>query len=70
MTGLGLPDGVLGEGLQGFPVGDPLDGGDGLGDGVFLDVEDQCGDPLTKRGCPGRVRPSRRAGAIVARVTR
>ena len=42
----GPPDAVLGEGLEGFPVGDPLDGDDRLGDGVLLGVDGQCGDPL------------------------
>ena len=55
---VGLPDGVLGEGLDGLPVVDPLDGGDRLGDGVLLDVEGQCGDPLDETtmsgACEGR----------------
>src|SRR4029077_3360363 len=37
--GGGAPGAVLGEGLQGLPVGGPLQGQDGLGDGVFLDVD-------------------------------
>ena len=51
--GVGLPDGILGEGFQGFPVVEPLDGGDGLGDGVLLDIEGQCGDPLDEAAVAG-----------------
>lgn len=31
----------------------PLDGGDRLGDGVLLDVEDQCGNPLDEAAVSG-----------------
>ena len=51
--GFGLPGGVLGEGLQGLPVVETLDGDDGLGDGVLLDVEGQCGDPLDEAAVAG-----------------
>src|SRR6185369_7556597 len=44
--GVGTPGPVLGEGLHRLPVGGPLDGQGGLGDGVLLDVEGQGGDPL------------------------
>jgi hypothetical protein len=50
---LGLPDCVLGEGLQSLPVGESLDGGDRLGDGVLLDLEDQCGGPLEESTMSG-----------------
>ena len=50
---VGLPEGVLGEGLDGLPVVDPLDGGDGLGDGVLLDIEGKCGDPLDEAAMTG-----------------
>ena len=46
MTEPAAPGAVLGEGLQGLPVAGALDGQDGLGDGVLLDVEGQGGDPL------------------------
>jgi hypothetical protein len=38
--------GVLGEGLQGLPVLFAVEADQGLGDGVFFDVEGQAGDPL------------------------
>jgi hypothetical protein len=41
-----VPGAVLGEGFQGFAVGGLLQGQDRLGDGVFLDVQRQGGDPL------------------------
>src|SRR5512135_327835 len=44
--GPAAPGAVLGEGLQGLPVVGALDGRDRLGDGVFLDVQGQGGDPL------------------------
>src|SRR5262249_40695570 len=43
---VGVPGAVLGEGFQGLPVGRAFQGPDGLGDGVFLDIEGQGGDPL------------------------
>ena len=43
---VGVPGAVLGERLQGLPVGRSLEGQDGLGDGVLLDVEGHGGDPL------------------------
>ena len=47
------PGAVLGERLQGLPVGEPLDGDDRLGDGVFLDVQGQGGDPLDEAAVAG-----------------
>src|SRR5207248_4601692 len=41
-----VPGAVLGEGLQGLPVGHAVQSDEGLGDGVLLDVEGQAGDPL------------------------
>ena len=54
-----VPAAVLGEGLQGLPVGGPVDGGDRLGDGVLLDVDRHGGDPL---GEPAEARPGERPG--------
>ena len=41
----GVPGAVLGEGLQGLPVLGAVEADEGLGDGVFLDVERQSGAP-------------------------
>src|SRR5262249_51093829 len=41
-----VPAAILDEGLQGLPVGGQVEGDEGLGDGVFFDVEDQAGEPL------------------------
>src|SRR5262249_61705269 len=41
-----VPGAILGEGLQGLPVADSAQADQRLGDGVFLDVEGQAGDPL------------------------
>src|SRR5262249_49237295 len=43
-----IPGAVLGEGLQGLPVGHPVQADEGLGDGVLFDVASQAGDPLDK----------------------
>src|SRR5579875_207074 len=41
-----FPGTVLGEGLQGFPVLGSVQPDEGLGDGMFFDIEGQSGDPL------------------------
>src|SRR5262249_1892259 len=49
-----VPGTVLGEGFQRFPVLGSVQVGEGLGDGVFVDVEGQSGDPLgeaVESGC-------------------
>jgi len=38
----------FGERLQSFPIRDAVEADEGLGDGVFLDVEGQSEDPLDK----------------------
>ena len=43
---VGAPGAVLGERLHGFPVGGAIQGQNGLGDGVLLDVDGHGGDPL------------------------
>ena len=43
---VGMPGTVFGERLHGLPVVGALQGQNGLGDGVFLDVGGHCGDPL------------------------
>ena len=43
---LAVPGTGFGEGLHRLPVVDPFHGNYGLGEGVFLDVEDQGGEPL------------------------
>jgi hypothetical protein len=43
---VGVPGAVFGEGLQGFPVGGPIEGEHGLCDGMLLDIDRQGGDPL------------------------
>src|SRR5262249_19463573 len=42
---VGAPGAVLDEGFQGLPVAGSVEGDQGLGDGVLLDVEGQPGDP-------------------------
>src|SRR5580692_7540420 len=41
-----VPGAVLGEGFQGFPVVGAFQSDEGLGDGVFLDIKGQSGEPL------------------------
>src|SRR6516165_6771977 len=48
-----MPVAVLGEELQGLPVGDAVEADEGLGDGVLFDVEGQSGDPLDEAASAG-----------------
>ena len=50
-----VPGAVLSEGLQGLPVLRSVQGDEGLGEGVFLDVEGKAGGPLdeTLLAAPG-----------------
>src|SRR6202789_2043424 len=43
-----VPGTVLGEGFEGFPVASAFESTQGLGDGVFLGVENESGEPLDK----------------------
>ena len=51
--GDGVPPPVLDEPLHRPPVGHPLDGDNRLGDGVFLNVQGQGGDPLDEPAVSG-----------------
>src|SRR5271166_4739368 len=56
-----VPGAVLGKGFQGLPGGGLLQGQDRLGDGMFLDVERQGGDPLSEAVKPWRVKAQAKA---------